>query len=165
MNNYLADQYFHQGNFDQAVNAFDRVTIINPVGIEPYSTAAWLLWSSGKNDQALDFYQRMIAANPNNPDGYFELGLFYVRLHNDTEAVKWLGRAVQLGLRAPKNHLYGLALTRLGRNEEALAFWRQVLADSPNDEIAQREIGRLTNKDKDKPPTQPAAPQQTPNKK
>lgn len=157
LNYYLVEDYFHQGDFDTTVAIFERIIALNPIGTEPYATAAWLLWSSKKTDAALAMYDRMIAANPLDPEGYFEYGAFYVRVKNDAEAVKWLEKAVNLGLPSPQRHLYGLALTRLGRNDDVLAFWRMVIAEDPHDAIAQREIDKLTGKETP-PAAAPAAP-------
>jgi hypothetical protein len=58
---------------------------------------------------------------------------------------------VDRGLPSPERRTYGHTLTRLGRNDDALAFWRKILADDPNDEVAKQQIEKLTA-----PP--PAAP-------
>jgi len=141
-----ADASFHTPAWSKTVRDLNRSLELDPVGVDRYADAAWLLWSSGKYDEALDFYHRMIMANPQNPEAFFELGWYYDNtLKNDTEAVKWLERAEALGLKSPKRHLYGHVLTRLGRTNEALAFWRKVLADDPKDEVAQRSIDELTH--------------------
>jgi tetratricopeptide (TPR) repeat protein len=140
----LADQHFHTGNWDDAVSALDRVIILKPVaGVDPYASAAWLLFSTGKMDEAMAMYQRMIEENPTDPDGYFELGMFYFRRHNYSEALAWFEKAVALGLPLPKRHMYGHTLSKLGRNADALAFWEQVLVEEPTNEVAQREVVRL----------------------
>ncbi|HEY3379902.1 MAG TPA: tetratricopeptide repeat protein [Armatimonadota bacterium] len=146
LNSVVVDQYFHQGQFEQCVTILNRVIELNPIGTDAYSTITWLLWSTGRSQEAIPYNARMVANNPTDPDAYFQVGVFYVRLKNDEEAVKWLAKAVELGLPSPQRHMYGLALTRLGRNAEALAFWQRVLADDPKDAIARREIDRLNAK-------------------
>ena len=39
--------------------------------------------------------------------------------------------------------MYGHALRRLKRYDEALAFWKTVLAEEPKNEVAQREAKKL----------------------
>lgn len=147
LNGYMADDCFHHGDFMGAVAANERIIALNPIGVEPYALAAWLLWSSHKYDEAQAMYDRMIAANPDDPRGYFEVGMYYcTHLKQDQEAVKWFEQAVKHGLGSPERHMYGIVLRRLGRNEEALAFWRQVLADDPENATAKREIDHLTGK-------------------
>jgi tetratricopeptide (TPR) repeat protein len=161
LNNDLAEQYFDNGAFDKSVAALDRVIVLDPSDIEPYATAAWLLWSSRHTQEAIAHYDRMIAANPDNPMGYFEYGFYYMRINRNEDAVKLLARAEQLGgLPSPQRHMYGHVLERLGRNAEALAFWRRVAVDDPKDTVAQQAIKRLTDAEKTPavapPPASPA---------
>ncbi|MEI6520301.1 MAG: tetratricopeptide repeat protein, partial [bacterium] len=121
--------------------------MLNNEGVDKYALAAWLLWSTGKHDEAIGYYNKMILANPNNPDAYFEYGFYYVTQKNDKEAVRWLQTAVALGLKSPKRHLYGHALKRLGMKEEALAFWKKVLVEEPGNEVARNEVEKLLNPD------------------
>lgn len=144
LNNNLVDNYFHKGEFMNAVEVLDRIITLNPLGIEPYADAAWLLWSSGKTPMAKLFYDRMIAANPDDPLGYYEVGVFYQRLKQNEDAVTWYARAVEHGLPSPENHAYAHALERVGRTQDALAFWKKILEKDPKDDVAPREITRLS---------------------
>ena len=76
----LADNYFHAGKWEQAVAMLDRITVLEPAGTDAYANAAWLLWSSGQLDAAMDFYRRMIDANPTDPEAYYIVGnMFFFR--------------------------------------------------------------------------------------
>ena len=145
LNNEIADGYFHQGKFLQSVQVLERIIQLTPEGIEPYADAAWLLWSSGKTAEAIALYQQMLAANPSNANGYMEVGMFYVNRKHEAEALHYLAQAVQLGgLSREQRDLYGVILGRLGHTDDAVAFWRKVLADDQDDPIAQRELKHLT---------------------
>ena len=161
LNYYLVDDYFHHGDFDRAVVMLDRVIALNPIGTDTYATAAWLLWSSKKTERAIDFINRMVAANPNNAMACYEAGIFYFRLKNDDEAARWFGKAVKLGLPSPQRHYYGITLERMGRLADALAFWRKLLVVEPHDQMIQRHIKSLSEKlahpaPKPAPQTKPA---------
>lgn len=159
----IADQYFHSADWPKAVATLDQVITLEPTGIDAYASAAWLLWSSGKDDLAMDYYQRMIAANPTDPEGYFVVGSMFFSRRRYAEALPWLEKAIALGLHPPKSHLYGHALVYLGRTADALAFWQKQLADNPTDEVARREIPKLTPPaplPATAPPPAPAAPVQ-----
>ncbi len=164
LNQNSADAYFHSGDWKKSVEMLNRTIGLNPVGTDSYALAAWLLWSTGKTAEALDFYNRMIIANPNDPNAFFEYGFYYVTQKNDAEAITWLKTAVALGLPSPKRHLYGHALERLGRNDEALVFWRKVLTEDPKDEVAQREYEKLSQPaiESYKPPMDAPAPTPAP---
>ena len=149
LNEEVADEYFHSGEWDKAVAALDRVIVLQPKGLDAYANAAWLLWSTGKDADAMDHYHRMIAANPTDPEGYFIVGDMFFGRRRYAEALPWLEKAVSLGLTSPKRHMLGHTLLKLGRRADALAFWQRILADDPKDTVAQRQIEELQ---KDPPP-------------
>jgi len=145
LNKRVATGYYHSGEWDKSVMAMDRVIVLDPQDIEPYSSAAWLLWGENNPEIVMDYYLRMIAANPTEPQAYFEAGYYYyINQRNYAAALPYLEKSVALGLSSPTRHLYGHCLERLGRAEDALAFWRTVLAEEPTNEVAQRQIARLT---------------------
>lgn len=158
VNENIADHYFHQGVWDKAVAAFDRIIALRPHVVDSYANAAWLLWSAGKHDDAKRFYERLVTANPENPEAYFIVATYYMYRKEPQLALPWLQQAVEHGLDSPKRHLYGHALEQVGRTEDALAFWRRCLAEDPSDAVAQQQIGKLTNPQPapEKPATPPA---------
>lgn len=145
LQHYSADRSFERGEWDKTVASLDKSIALNNEGVDKYALAAWLLWSTGKHDEAIGYYNKMVLANPNNPDAYFEYGFYYVTQKNDKEAVRWLQTAVALGLKSPKRHMYGHALKRLGMKDEALTFWKKVLVEEPGNEVARNEVEKLLN--------------------
>jgi tetratricopeptide (TPR) repeat protein len=137
-------QYPVQDMIPKTVAALDRVVQLDPHSIEPYANAAWLLWSSGKYTEAEQYYQRMVEANPDNPEAYYVVGCYFMFRDHPVEALPWLEQAVAHGIAAPKNHLYGHALVKAGRTEQAMAFWQKLLTADPNDEVAKRVLSKLT---------------------
>jgi len=151
------DHYFHLGKWNQAVAMLDRQIEITPADIDPYSSAAWLLWSNGRNDEAMRYYHRMIAADPNNPEGYFIIGTYYYQFRRQyADALGWYRLALDHGLQSPKRHMYGHTLEHLNRTADALAFWRQIAAEDPKDAVAARQITRLISQPTAAPPPAPA---------
>ncbi len=145
LQHYSADRSFERGEWDKTITSLDKSIVLNNEGVDKYALAAWLLWSTGKHDEAISYYNKMVLANPNNPDAYFEYGFYYVTQKNDQEAVRWLQTAVALGLKSPKRHMYGHALKRLGMKDEALTFWKKVLVEEPGNEVARNEVEKLLN--------------------
>ncbi len=142
---YSADRSFERGEWEKTVSTLDKSIVLNNEGVEKYAVAGWLLWSTGKHEEAINYYNKMILANPNNPDAYFEYGFYYFTQKNDQEAARWFQTAVALGLTSPKRHMYGHTLKRLGLKDEALKFWNKVLAEEPGNEIARKEVDKLLN--------------------
>jgi len=153
LNEVVVDKYFHNGDWEKAVAAIDRVIALQPQGLEAYANAAWLLWSTGKDARAMDYYQRMVDANPKNPEGYFIVGSMFFGRRRYADALPWLEKAEGLGITSPHRHLLGHTLLKLGRNADALAFWQRVLAADAKDDVARRQIDEL----KKKPSAVPAA--------
>ncbi len=153
INNALGDHYFHTGAWDRTVAALERVIRLAPEAVDAYANAAWLLWSTNKTEQALAYYHRLIANNPDNPEAYYIFGQYYFTRKQYQEALPQLQRAVALGLTSPKRHVLGHCLVKLERPQDALAFWRRVLAEEPGNEVAAREINKLTD-----PPAPDPAP-------
>lgn len=140
----VTDEHFHTGKWDLSVAACERMITLNPVGITPYGTAAWLLWSMGKTEQAIALYRRMIAANPTDPAAYFEIGqYYYFHAKNYPEALKWLEQGIKLGLTGRNSHLYGHVLEKVGRLTDAMAFWEQAAAKEPANEVPRQQLTRL----------------------
>ena len=157
-----ADSAFHTGEWEQAVAALDGVIELHPQGLDAYANAAWLLWSSGKDDRAMDYYHRMIAANPKDPEGYFIVGQMFFFRRKYPEALPWLQQAEALGLHSPNRHLLGHELAALGRTDDAIAFWQRLLKDDPHDAVARRELDKLQHKTPSTPPTPAPAPPSLP---
>ncbi|MHB9026463.1 MAG: tetratricopeptide repeat protein, partial [Armatimonadota bacterium] len=154
LNNKVADQYFKVGKWDEAVEALDRVIQLDATGAESYAAAAWLLWSAGKTEEALRYCQRMVDANPNDIDANFEYGFFLYRIKRYAEAAIYFGKAFDLGIEPPRSHMYGHMLERLGRRDEAMAFWKKQLERTPDNEVAQKQLERLSKPE----PTTPEPP-------
>ena len=56
----ISDEYFHTGQWDKSVAALERIIQLDPTQIDAYATAAWLLSSSGKMQEALTYNERMV---------------------------------------------------------------------------------------------------------
>lgn len=90
-----ADEYFHAGEYRQAVRLQDRIIEIDPADLEAYSVAAWLIWSLGDEPEAREYLRRSIRNNPDAAAPYAELGFHYLdRLGRAEEAIPYLEQAI-----------------------------------------------------------------------
>jgi len=145
VNQAFSDEYFHSGEWEKAVAALDRMIALRPDDVEPYTNAAWLLWSTNQVDRAMEYYSRMLENNPTDPAGYFTVGSYYYFTRRDyTAALPYLEKSIRFGAKPPESHLYGHCLEKLSKTAEALAFWQSLLTEHPDDEVAARQIEKLT---------------------
>jgi adenylate cyclase len=88
----------------------------------------------GLNDQAVTEAQRGIALDPNSVLGYFWLANVLNRQVKPAEALVACDKAMRLDPRNPDNYVFqqGLAYTRLGRWEEAVAAFKHYMAHFPD---------------------------------
>ncbi len=92
-----ADEYFHDGHYEQAIRLQDRIIQLDPSDLEAYTVAAWLIWSLGREPEARRYLERCVAANPTAWASHHELGLhLFERLGLATEALPHLLRATTL---------------------------------------------------------------------
>src|ERR1044071_3738034 len=58
------DHHFHEGEYNHAINLCRIVVQGDPHNMEAYANASWLLWSTGRNEEALKILVDGAAANP-----------------------------------------------------------------------------------------------------
>lgn len=128
-----ADQYWHNGDYEDSIAACRRIVQIEPTFIEAYINVAWLLWSMGRGREAIAFLEEGVRKNPEVYDLYFELGIQYGQYQRDFEkALPWLRAAVQHppypGF-VPRQLAY--AYQQTGRHSQALEVWQNLRTQQP----------------------------------
>jgi len=141
-----SDWWFHVGNYDQAIRASEASILLDPEYVETYSVVAWLQWSMGDDPTAIQTLRRGIQAAPQDPDSHFNLGYHYFNTKRYEEAEPLLRQAVDLGGDQIARRMYAHCLEKLGRQNDALAFWEEILEDNPTDGVAIMHRDRLKAK-------------------
>jgi tetratricopeptide (TPR) repeat protein len=98
----------------------------------------------GQLPRAAATLQRGAAANPKDPDAWFELGLYYMTTHQYSLAEPPLRKAIDLGGDHRARRQYASCLEKLGRLDESLAQWAEILKLRPNDLAAQYNYDRVS---------------------
>jgi len=126
------DRFWHDGDYYRVV-ALNRVIVeADPQLMDAYQNAAYLLWSLGDSPGADAFLRLGVARNPARYDLYTEMGQHLFRTRRFRDALPYLkkGAAYQ---NAPAPALASLAhcYERVGRLDEAIAAWRQIVKRFP----------------------------------
>jgi Flp pilus assembly protein TadD/peroxiredoxin len=102
------------------------------------------MFQRGYLDQAAESFKQVIAAKPQAPEAYYNLGTLYLRRNNLPEARRYLEQALQLRANYPDawNNL-GMIAAQQGDIEEAIADFRQSLSLQPNYTVALLNLGNL----------------------
>ncbi len=100
--NELAKVYMGRGNFDKAVETFDRYIALNPKNSAAYYNTGITLMSMKRYSDAVEYFQHGAAINPNFLMFYVNIGSCYANLQNFPEAIKAYESAVNKIETAPQ---------------------------------------------------------------
>jgi tetratricopeptide (TPR) repeat protein len=102
------------------------------------------LFQHGYFEQAAASFRQVIAAKPNEPEAYYNLGTLYLRKNDFAEARKYLGQAVKLRANYPEawNNL-GMIAAQRDQADEAIRNFRESLRLRPNYAIALLNLGNI----------------------
>ena len=137
------DEYFHDGEWDECIRIARQVIEIDPHFVDAYTGPAYLLWSSDRDEEAIEFFLAGIEANPERFEIYHEFGMYYWLHQRYEEAIVQFRKAVEREAPRAMQHMLPNALERADRKQEALAEWRALLERFPGDPIAERHIAAL----------------------
>jgi Flp pilus assembly protein TadD/peroxiredoxin len=102
------------------------------------------LFQHGYLDQAAESFQQVIAAKPDDPEGYYNLGTLNLRRNNFEQARHYLEQTVKLRPNYPEawNNL-GMMAAQEGNPEEAIKNFQQSLLLRPAYAIALLNLGNV----------------------
>lgn len=157
-----SDVKFHAGDYPGAVALHRKIVALEPTDTESYSVASWLLWSLGKKDDAMQFIQKGLSANPKNAEMWDDAGQHYNLQKLPIKAEIAFGKAVGLsGKKADKmlRRRYAHAAQDAGHLGKSAQIWRALVADFPSDAVHKNNLARVENmlSESQRGPTQSAA--------
>jgi Flp pilus assembly protein TadD/peroxiredoxin len=102
------------------------------------------LFQRGYLDQAAASFQQVIAAKPNEPEAYYNLGTLYLRKNALAEARQYLEQTVKLRPNYPEawNNL-GMVAAQQGQTEDAIRNFKESLRERPDYAIALLNLGNV----------------------
>jgi tetratricopeptide (TPR) repeat protein/peroxiredoxin len=102
------------------------------------------MFQHGYLDQAAESFQQVIAAKPDDPEAYYNLGTIQLRRSNFTEARRYLEQTLKLRPNYPEawNNL-GMMAAQQGRADEAIQNFQQSLTLRPGYATALLNLGNV----------------------
>ncbi len=102
------------------------------------------MFQHGYLDQAADSFQQVIAAKPDDPEGYYNLGTLELRRNNFPEARRYLEQTLKLKPNYPEawNNL-GMMAAQEGHAEEAIRDFQQSVLLRPGYATALLNLGNV----------------------
>lgn len=92
--------------------------------------------------QAILALKKLIRQNPHDPEAHYQLGMAYLHLGRNLEALETLQKAAALDPRSAMAHLgRGVAFSRLGRDLQAVEAFRRAVALKPDDPLSYLNLG------------------------
>ncbi|MCS6860502.1 MAG: hypothetical protein NZT92_09305 [Abditibacteriales bacterium] len=156
-----ADKYYHDGDYEGALNCWRLIMILDPHFLEAYEVSWWLLWSlavsaeqEGKKDEAQRYHARAVEVlergmlyNPNVYDLYAEAGQYYLSIKQYDKARIYFARAAQFK-EAPVTvkRSWAHACERAGDLQACVDVWQLVLKENPTDAVALNNLRRVQAK-------------------
>ena len=137
------EPYWHAGEWEECLRLCRQVVEVDPHFVEAYTSVAWLLWSHGRDAEAVEAYQGCVEDNPESWKARHEFGMYYFSRRKYDQAAEQLRHAVNLGAPTPHVHMLPIALEKAGRRQQALEEWRVLLKRFPDDVVAKRHAERL----------------------
>jgi serine/threonine protein kinase/Tfp pilus assembly protein PilF len=148
--NELAYEHAESGNFEKAIESFQKYASVNPGDANPIDSIAELNLLMGRLDEALAKYKEALETKPDFYDSCYRLAYVYALKENYPEAMKWVD---EIKTRAPsaegkiENYLWkGFYYYWLGNSEGALSELKAAAdqADSLGTTLIKAETGWLT---------------------
>lgn len=133
---------FSKGNFDKAIELFEKVVEKFPTSIEGYYNLGLSYLRKGELDQALTSFEKAKELNPEAYTVYLALGEGYFNKGNTEKAVEAYAKATELEPENPRAY-YNLGMTQYKRNntDEALAAFEKCMELNPQNSTPYYQAG------------------------
>jgi tetratricopeptide (TPR) repeat protein len=143
-----ADLLYHATEHSRYVDVMEVILGLDPMDLEAYTTAAFILWSLGREDEAVAMYTRATQALPDRYEIWFDFGLYYRHHLKDNEKAKGMFlRALQClphpnGVERQLAHTY----EDLGQYADAFHTWQDLAKLFPEDAAIKKNLAAFLSK-------------------
>ena len=136
------DDHGHIGEYNHVINLLHIVVQGDPHNMEAFSTPAYLLWSTGRNEQAEVVLQEGLDANPKSFFMYDEFGLYWNLYRKDPKAaIPYYEKAVKYDCPFLTWNSLANCYEKTNQWEKAVAAWEKGTL-YPTDAVANVRLKR-----------------------
>jgi tetratricopeptide (TPR) repeat protein len=126
------NEFFHQGNFDEAIHCYDEALALKPDYSEALFNKGTALCELGKLKEAINLFDKVLEMNPQDWEALHNKGNAFLNLCCFKESLECYNRALEINPKdAETMYNKGNLLLRLGRFEEAAKMFDGALALNP----------------------------------
>ena len=119
--------------FDEAIEAYKKVLLINPNYAEAYNNMGNAFTNQGKFDKAIETYKKALLINPHYPEALNNIGTVLKKQGKLNNSLEYYKKAIEF--KANYVNAYynmGNVLSDLGEFEEAIRIFKKGLSLKPN---------------------------------
>ena len=131
-----------QGLYDEAIEIYDRVLLMNPENTHAWNNRGVALFSANRSEESLECYNRSIEIDPENLDALRNRGYVLRSMGRMEEALKVYEQVMRAG--GDETDLESMATVLVGAEmlAEALTCLNQAMSINPTERI-EKEIVAL----------------------
>jgi tetratricopeptide (TPR) repeat protein len=140
--NILGAAYKGLNRVDEALNAFRKVTELNPTYADGFNNLGVALKDQGKLDEAVEAYNKALSINSFDAELYSNLANALNDQSKLDEALLMIEKSIALDAENELAHnVKGTIFYKQGKLDEGIESYRKVLAINPNSPEAYNNIG------------------------
>jgi tetratricopeptide (TPR) repeat protein len=129
----MPQQASQQDQLRQAIASLELTVQQNPNSVEAWTQLGNAYFDTDQADKAIEAYSKSLAIVPGNPSVLTDLGVMYRRAGQPDKAVETFDQALKIipGFEQALFNKGIVLLNDLGKNEEALKTWKELLLINP----------------------------------
>jgi tetratricopeptide (TPR) repeat protein len=129
----LADMYLENGLARPALETLSALTREAPDNLYYHSRLAWTLDAVGRTETAIEYFERLIEAQPDAADLHFNVALLYRKLKRYEDAVAAYRQALEKEIDRPQEVWSNLGVLSADRRrpQEARSHYEEALSIDP----------------------------------
>lgn len=142
----LAENIFQSGNFSECIDFCEKTLIKYPSSLALLDLCALSYLQVGLQDDAIDCYERVIQANPNQLTANLNLGKLHITKENYDLALPYLQKSSYLDEKNEEvNFLFGSYFEAKKNYPEAINSYSKVIAKNPENHLCYIRIALILN--------------------